>query len=101
MVGSFAVHTPFILALLIFIELLEAIFRIGIILDVIALVLLNVTFVLEGERAAWASAVEVCSLLPIELTPYRATVLSGTKSLEAVVNQLGILFMEVFMGHDI
>ena len=44
---------------------------------------------------------EVCSLLPIELTPDRATILSGTKSLEAVVDQLGVLFMEVFMGHDI
>lgn len=54
MVGSFAVHTALIFALLIFIKLLEAIFGIGIILYVVALVLLNVTLVLEGECAAWA-----------------------------------------------
>lgn len=53
-VGGFAVHTPFILAFFILIEFLEAIFCVSIILDVIALVLLNVTLVLEGERAAWA-----------------------------------------------
>lgn len=53
-VGSFAVHAALVLALLILIELLEAIFGIGVILDVVALVLLNVTLVLEGECAAWA-----------------------------------------------
>lgn len=53
MVGSFAVHAALVLALLILIELLEAIFGIGVILDVVALVLLNVTLVLEGECAAW------------------------------------------------
>jgi len=45
--------------------------------------------------------VEVCGLLPVELTADGAAVLSGTKSLEAIVDQLGVLFMEVFMGHDI
>lgn len=54
MVGGFAVHAAFVLALFILVELLEAIFGIGIILDVIALVLLNVTLVLEGECAARA-----------------------------------------------
>lgn len=54
MVGSFAVHTALVLALLILIELLEAIFGVSIILDVVALVLLNVTLVLEGECAARA-----------------------------------------------
>lgn len=54
MVGGFAVHATLILALLILIELLEAVFGIGIILDMVALVLLNVTLVLEGECAAWA-----------------------------------------------
>lgn len=44
---------------------------------------------------------EVCCLLPVELTTDCATVLSGTKSLEAVIDQLGVLFMEVFMGHNI
>lgn len=100
-IGGFAVHTALVLALLILIELLEAIFGVGIILDVVTLVLLNVTLVLEGECAAWAPAVEVCSLLPVELTPDCATVLSCTESLEAIVDQLGILFMEVFMGHDV
>lgn len=52
-VGGFAVHTALVLAFLILVELLEAIFGIGIILDVVALVLLNVTLVLEGECAAW------------------------------------------------
>lgn len=54
MIGGFAVHAALVLALLILVELLEAIFGIGIILDVVALVLLNVTLVLEGECAAWA-----------------------------------------------
>lgn len=53
-IGGFAVHTALVLALLILIELLEAIFGVGIILDVVTLVLLNVTLVLEGECAAWA-----------------------------------------------
>lgn len=52
MVGSFAVHAALVLALFVLIELLEAIFGIGIILDVVALVLLNVTLVLECECAA-------------------------------------------------
>lgn len=51
-VGGFAVDAPLVLALLVLIELLEAVFGIGIILDVVALVLLNVTLVLEGECAA-------------------------------------------------
>lgn len=46
-------------------------------------------------------AVEVCGLLPVELTSDRAAVLGGSESLEAVVDQLGVLFVEVFMGHDI
>lgn len=53
-VGGFAVHAAIVLALLILIEFLEAIFGIGIILDVVALVLLNVTLVLESECASWA-----------------------------------------------
>lgn len=50
-VGGLAVDTALILAFLILIELLEAILGIGIIFDVVALVLLNVTLVLEGEGA--------------------------------------------------
>lgn len=44
---------------------------------------------------------EVCGLLPVELTSDCSAVLGGSKSLEAVVDQLGVLFVEVFMGHDI
>lgn len=44
---------------------------------------------------------KVCGLLPVELTADCATVLGCAESLEAIVDQLGILFMEVFMGHDI
>lgn len=50
---------------------------------------------------ACSPAVKVCSLLSVELTTDCATVLSCTESLEAIVDQLGVLFMEVFMGHDI
>lgn len=101
MVGGFAVDAALVLALLVFVELFEAVFSVGIILDVIALVLLYVTLVLEGECAARAPAVEVCSLLTIKLTANCATVLCCTESLEAIIDQLGVLFMEVFMGHDI
>lgn len=55
MVGGFAVDAALVLAFLILVELLEAIFGIGIILDVVALVLLNVTLVLKSECAAWTS----------------------------------------------
>lgn len=44
---------------------------------------------------------EVCRLLSIKLTADCAAVLSGAESLEAIVDQLGILFVEVLMGHDI
>lgn len=53
-VGRFAVHAALVLALLVLVVLLEAIFGIGVILDVVALVLLDITLVLEGERAAGA-----------------------------------------------
>lgn len=78
-VGGLAVHAALVLALLVLVELLEAILGIGVVLDVVALVLLDVTFVLEGECAAGTPAVEVCGLLPIELAVGCATVLSGWK----------------------
>lgn len=53
MVGGLAVDTAFILALLVFVKLLEAVLGISIVFDVIALVLLDVTLVLEGEGTAW------------------------------------------------
>lgn len=46
-VGGLAVHTALVLALLVLVEFLEAVLGICIILDVVALVLLNVALVLE------------------------------------------------------
>lgn len=51
-VGGLAVDAALVLALLVLVELLEAILGVGIVLDVVALVLLDVALVLEGERAA-------------------------------------------------
>lgn len=56
-VGGLAVDAALIFALLVLVELLEAILGISVILDVVALVLLDVTLVLEGEGAAWAPKV--------------------------------------------
>lgn len=55
MVGGLAVDAAFILALLVFVKLLKAVLGVSVIFDVIALVLLDVTLVLEGEDTAWAS----------------------------------------------
>lgn len=44
---------------------------------------------------------EVRCLLPVELAANRAAVLSGTKPLEAIVDELGVLLVEVLMGHDV
>lgn len=46
-------------------------------------------------------AVEVCGLLPVKLTAHCSTVLSGTKPLEAIVDQLGVLLVEVFVSHNV
>lgn len=54
MVGGLAVDAAFVLALLVFVKLLEAILGVSIVFDVIALVLLYVTFVLKGECTALA-----------------------------------------------
>lgn len=61
-VGGLAVHAALILALLVLVELLEAVLGVGVVLDVVALVLLNVTLVLEGERAARAPGWDMGSL---------------------------------------
>lgn len=53
-VGRLAVDAALVLALLVLVELLEAILGIGVVLDVVALVLLDVTLVLEGESTARA-----------------------------------------------
>lgn len=44
---------------------------------------------------------EVRCLLPVELAANRAAVLSGTEPLEAIVDELGVLLVEVLMGHDV
>lgn len=54
-IGGLAVHTALVLALLVLVELLKAILGIRVILDVVALVLLDVTLVLKSECTAWAS----------------------------------------------
>lgn len=46
-------------------------------------------------------AVEVRCLLPVELAANRATVLSGTEPLEAIVDELGVLLVEVLVRHDV
>lgn len=74
MVGGFAVHAALVLALLILIELLEAIFGIGIILDVVALVLLNVTLVLEGECASWAPEKRMENMISCDAPQYLGAV---------------------------
>lgn len=50
-VGGLAVHAALILALLVLVEFLEAVLGVRVVLDVVALVLLNVTLVLEGKGA--------------------------------------------------
>lgn len=52
MIGGFAVDAAFVLAFLILVKLLKAVLGISVIFDVIALVLLYVTLVLEGEGTA-------------------------------------------------
>lgn len=44
---------------------------------------------------------EVRRLLPVELAADRAAVLGGTKPLEAIVDELGVLLVEVLVGHDV
>lgn len=68
--------------------------------------LLNLCFLyvdsIQMFEDTWSSpAVEVCGLLPVELTAHRPAVLSGAEPLEAVVYQLRVLLMEVLVSHDI
>lgn len=44
---------------------------------------------------------EVGCLLAVELALHRAAVLGGAETLEAVVDQLGILLVEVLVRHDV
>lgn len=49
----------------------------------------------------WSPAVEVRGLLPVELAAHRAAVLGGAEPLEAVVDQLRVLLVEVLVSHDV
>lgn len=40
-------------------------------------------------------------LLAVELAAHRAAVLGGAEPLEAVVDQLRVLLVEVLVGHDV
>lgn len=40
-------------------------------------------------------------LLPVELAAHRPAVLGGPEPLEAVVDELGVLLVEVLVGHDV
>lgn len=44
---------------------------------------------------------EVRGLLPVELAAHRAAVLGGAEPLEAVVDQLRVLLVEVLVSHDV
>lgn len=44
---------------------------------------------------------EVRGLLPVELAAHRPAVLGGPEPLEAVVDELGVLLVEVLVGHDV
>lgn len=46
-------------------------------------------------------AVEVRCLLPVELAANCAAVLGGTEPLEAIIDELGVLLVEVLMRHDV
>lgn len=100
-IGGLAVDAALILAFLILVELLEAVLGIGIIFDVVALVLLNVTLVLEGECTPRSPAVKVSGFLPVELAFHSAAVLRGTEPLEPVIDELRVLLVKVLMGHHV
>lgn len=53
---------------------------------------------LERRRSP---AVEVRRLLPVELAAHSAAVLGGAEPLEAVVDQLRVLLVEVLVSHDV
>lgn len=40
-------------------------------------------------------------LLPVELAAHRAAVLGGAEPLEAIVDELGVLLVEVLVGHHV
>lgn len=56
---------------------------------------------LAAFSGSHSPAVEVCGLLSVELAVGCATVLGGSEALEAVVDELGVLLVEVLVGHHI
>lgn len=44
---------------------------------------------------------EVCGLLSVELAVCRAAVLGGSEALEAVVDELGVLLVEILVSHHV
>ena len=54
-----------------------------------------------STRPAGSPAVEVGGFLAVELALHRPTILGGSEPLEAVVDQLGVLLVEVLVSHDI
>lgn len=55
----------------------------------------------KPPAASHSPAVEVRGLLPIELAVGRAAVLGGSETLETIVDELGVLLMEVLVGHHV
>lgn len=56
---------------------------------------------LQPSAGSYSPAVEVCGLLSVELTVGRAAVLGGSEALKAIIDELGVLLVEVLMGHHI
>ena len=79
-------------------KLLESIFSVDVVLDMVGLVLLNVALILEDKLAARSSAVEVGGLLALEGAVRGAAVFGSPESLESVAQQGGVLLVEVFMS---
>lgn len=59
----------------------------------------------QAKQPPWwaprSPAVEMRGLLPVELAVGRAAVLGGSEALEAIVDELGVLLVEVLVGHHI
>lgn len=56
---------------------------------------------LAASVGSHSPAVEVCGLLSVELTVGCAAVLCGPEALEPIVDELGVLLVEVLVGHHI
>lgn len=54
-----------------------------------------------APRASCLPAVEVRGLLSVELAVGSTTVLGGSETLEAIIDELSVLLVEVLMGHHV